>query len=312
MSDDYFEQKVIAATQSVARARTVFLISNIAAIIIVAANFNLYFSWLRNMIVRPVDPAYQEVLKAIARARIEDTAIISVPLVGMKFFAADIGILSAVSMLVLSIWMYYSFRREQHTVGRIVLEVKDGPETGDLESWRVAPQRLARAQYLLYALSAAFLFTTSSRSRLAIGDPKRVDEKPDPELRSARWMTAVLIWAPCWTIVLSLALDIASMFFPSSLLSGPPLQSVLARKHELEAYIRFGATGLLALLVGWIVLNVNYHHIWTSKVYVALAQMVRLAETNSILSPSSSSAGPCDAVAQVVSTPNPELPAGAG
>jgi hypothetical protein len=278
MVEDYFEQKVVSATQSVSRARTVFLISNLATIIIVAANFNLYFSWLRNMITRTVDKPYEEVLKAIARARIEDTTIISVPLIGIKFFAADIGILSALTMLVLSVWMYYSFRRQQHTVGRIMLEVVDLPLPEDLGKWQIDESVLHRAEYLLYALSAVFMFTTTTRGRLAIGDPQRATRKP--ELRATRWMTRVLLWAPCWTVALSLALDIASMFFPSSVLSGSQLNSVLAHRQEIEAYVRMAVTGAIAIVIGRIVSNVSYYFVWTSKIYDALATAVDNSPVN--------------------------------
>jgi hypothetical protein len=279
-ADDYFKEKIQAATQSISRARTVFLISNLASIIVVAANFNLYFSWLRNMIERPVvkNGPYEEVLKAIAHARIEDTAIISVPLVGVKFFAADIGILSALTMLVLSVWIYYSLRREQHTVARIAAEVLEGGDSGDFSACTVPLPLLDKAQYLLYSISAAFVFTTSTRGRLAIGDPARASGPVKAEPKSTKWMAVILIWAPLWTVLLSLALDIGSMFFPSALLSGPRLNDVLMHKQEIEALIRFAVTGAFAVLIGRIVANASYYSKWTSRVYDTLARAVDDAE----------------------------------
>ncbi len=278
MPEDYFEKKVTAAATSVIRTRTVFLIANVATVLVVAANFNLYFSWLRNMIDRPVEEPYREVLRAIAHARVEDTAIISVPLIGIKFFAADIGLLSGLAMLVLAVWMYYSFRREQHTVATIALEVVEKQEAIEVSAWKIRAAMLEKAQYLLYALSSAFVFTTA-RGRQAIGDPESIHGRP--ELRITRWIAAALIWAPFWTVALSLAVDIGSLFFPSVILSGPPLGIVLkSKQHVLEVWVRFISTGVLALVIGMILRQVTYYQIWISKVYNALGQAVQRAETD--------------------------------
>jgi hypothetical protein len=278
MPEDYFVHKVQAATTSISRSRTVFLISNFATLIIIAANFNLYFSWLRYMVNREVADPYKAVLTAIAEARVEET-MLSAPLIGVKFFAADIGILSGLAMLVLSVWLYYALRREQHAVGRIAVEVLDGDSSDGLDNCTVSDAMIERAQYVLYSLSSAFGFTTSSRGRLAIGDGRRrTANAPEPLFTTV--MTSILVWAPCWTALLSLALDALSLYFPSALLPGKTIGDIVAQQaqQQVEVYVRFAATSAMILIIMRMLTYASYYWKWTGLVYDSLARAVELAE----------------------------------
>lgn len=61
--------------------------------------------------------------EALIRSNVSDLKISSVPVLGLKIFGGDLGVVSSVAMLVLSVWLYYAFRREQHCVARLVLRV---------------------------------------------------------------------------------------------------------------------------------------------------------------------------------------------
>jgi len=272
---DYFIHKTAAATQAIARARTVFVISNIAAIIVVAANFNLYGSWLRHMIERHPRPEYCEVLKAIAAARVEDTTIISVPLIGLKFFAGDISVLAAVAMLVVAAWFYYSLRRTRHTVAKMVIEVID-PQARSFDAWHVPPDMLEKAQYLLYSLSSAFVFTQTSYEHDAFIDPAvGIDDEPP----QARWIASILIWAPCWTVVGSFLIDWISLLFDSVLLpQSKTMKRVLSTSEEVDIFLRSIFIIAAIVVIGKLCRHASRDWNWTSAIYDALVRAVHRSE----------------------------------
>lgn len=69
-----------------------------------------------------LDPVKRE---AFVDGQVRDLMIVSVPIVGLKFFAGDLGVVSSAGTPIIAVWMYYAFRREQHSVGRVILEVAE-------------------------------------------------------------------------------------------------------------------------------------------------------------------------------------------
>lgn len=68
----------------------------------------------------------------------------SIPLLGLKVFGGDLGLLSAIAMLVLSVWLYYAFRREQHCVARLIMRV------GSIAYAEEGPPVAIVAKYILF------------------------------------------------------------------------------------------------------------------------------------------------------------------
>src|SRR5689334_15423713 len=146
--DSFFRAKVSAAQEAIDRGRTIFLMANLATIIVLSANFNLYFTWMRYLVIRTVDSQYKPLLEAVQRARIEDTSIISVPLIGLKFSAGDVGLVSSLGMLVLVLWMYFAFRREQRLIGYLCQNLIE-PEAEDTDVTTSAQPAVQRGGEIL-------------------------------------------------------------------------------------------------------------------------------------------------------------------
>jgi hypothetical protein len=271
----FFTERVADVQRVIQRARSVFVISNLAAIVIVAAQFNLYLSWFRHAISR-VDPKEKELIHAIHTARIEDLRMISIPLIGLKFAAVDIGVISSLAMIVLSIWLYYTFRREQHSVGRLILEVSNATGT----SLKVRPGLLEYASYLLFALSTTFVFVTSGQQG-AIGDcAVRVNHARKLGHQVAQ---RVLLWSPFWTVLLCALVDVATLFFPSSLFSQDPHTSLWqqmqhAPGQRTEAMLRTAFTVSMSFVIFLIMRRALYYSDWTQRMYRYLGYATREAE----------------------------------
>lgn len=262
MDDDFFRSRVDHCLESISRARAVFLISNIGVIIVLAANFNLYGTWLRRLVTRTAAPGYERMPEAVARARIEDTSIVSVPLLGLKFFVGDVGLIAAVAFFVLSIWMYYALRREQHSVGKLAAELLEPPPSRLSTKGRARPGMEARTKFAAYALSTRFLFVTTGGGG-AVGDDAR---KREPVLAHAFWL---LDLAPAWVVFLSGVLDLLSLPYSSALLpcSHGSVASCDPDFWPGEASVRIILTMFGSFAIAWVVNKYRYFHKWTERWY---------------------------------------------
>lgn len=98
-----------AASIAIKRARYVFIIVNIAGILIFSAEFNAIFPWIRNSIDRAnTDPDLKELLTQVWFTELQ---VVSVPLRGIKFSAFDLTVFGSLASLLLAIWFYYCVKK---------------------------------------------------------------------------------------------------------------------------------------------------------------------------------------------------------
>jgi hypothetical protein len=141
-----------AGEAAVQRTRFVFLAISVAGALILSAQFNVTVPWIRNVVLRP---NVSESLKdRVEDFRWKDLYVVSVPLVGMKFSAFDLGVVGSTGLAVLSVWFFYCARRENHVVDTIVREASSGAAGTDLE----------RVSYLYYGIAHYLVFLTITKS----------------------------------------------------------------------------------------------------------------------------------------------------
>lgn len=300
-----FEDRIKYVRDVIERARAVFVVSNLATLLCLAALFNTYFSWIRHL---PSRPGLSEAkMNALLRAQYSDLMVVSAPVLGIKVFGADLAPVSAGAMFVLSIWLFYAFRREQHSVGKLILEVssripgrrnEEAPKAPRAtRSWRerrrerfsdgaglaleVEKGDLDRARHVLFSLSTAFVFVTTERDR-AFGHGE--DDGDDDDYRQEApdlivWAKKALLWAPCWVIVLCLFTDVATLVFPSVIAAegAPRLGDQLSSAEWLDFSMRFVLSALVAILVYVVLKDVDYYSRWTQRLYRALYLAVERA-----------------------------------
>lgn len=203
MESGFFKERVATVQETISRSRFVFLVSNLATVIVLTGLFNLYLSWIRFMIPRRVEPQYEQVLQDLAKARVEDTTMISVPFVCLRIFCGDIGLVAGMGMFILSVWLYFAFRKEQHAVAGLVLELTT---TGADGIDRVPSDRCEHARFALpveeglpqqgthFALAggqdefvaAASSRSSSRRSRLALDREMHFNARVSPQRSRTR------------------------------------------------------------------------------------------------------------------------------
>jgi hypothetical protein len=232
-SEEYWEEKKLAALLEAAsiaikRARYVFILINIAAILIFTAEFNALFPWLRNVLKRDnVDPG---VIAIVRDALHKELEIVAVPLLGIKFSTFDLTVLGSLAALLLAIWFYYSVRRENLVVSEIC---------------RIAAPSSSKEKraYLYHGIAHYFVYTTAS---------KREGPEGFTPQTTARAVVRALFFVPAWLPLLIVLSDLLSIILPSEVslkeVGCESLWCVLVRyRQQYEAIGRMGFAVILSL-----------------------------------------------------------------
>jgi len=268
----YFDQRVKSVQAVVLRTRTVFLIANLATLVSLAALFNTYASWIRHLPERDSIKTYPHMHEAVVRAQVSDLMVVSVPVLGLKLFAADLGIVASGGMLILSVWLYYSFRREQHSIGHLIFDVAEQPDK-NTDVLFVKTNRLEDAKHVLHELAAVFVFVTTDKDR-AVGDPDGelfAEEGPPVVV----WAKRRLLDSPFWVVLLCGAADLSSLVLPSVISSGSqPLWDTLTTAQQFEAAGRLMITFIMAFVIRENLKKVKYFYDWTQILYRSLVRAV--------------------------------------
>jgi hypothetical protein len=215
-------QSILQAAQSaIARGRYVFGVVNLAAVLVLTAEFAATFPWIENTLNRAKqlarvqqgsDPASAKA-NLVLIDRIKDTLwhdvyTVSFPLLSVKFNVADLSVIGSAGMAVLAVWLYYAIRRENHIVGRVIREMDAA----------LQENALTKAIYLYHGVAHYFVFMTVTEQDSPTGGSRR---------NLARIAIRVLLYSPAWIPVLVLVDDIVSLFQPPRL-SGEMETTLLA------------------------------------------------------------------------------------
>ena len=229
--DDKWEEKKLkvllnAASIAIKRARYVFILINIAAILIFSAEFNALFPWIRNSVIRATNWQKESLLNAVLY---KDLQVVSVPLLGVKFSVFDLTIIGSLAALLLAVWFYYSVRREHLVVREIYKVAKDSPHE-------------QKRAYLYHGIAHYFVYTTASKR-----------ERPEgfKPLTTARAVVKALFFVPAWLTLLIVISDLISLKLPSSVtdeIGCDTLWCVLVKHNQhLEVIIRMLFAIILSL-----------------------------------------------------------------
>ncbi|GAL83990.1 hypothetical protein MYP_1218 [Sporocytophaga myxococcoides] len=123
-SIDKFEEKILeslitAYIDASKRTRQIFLILNIAGIIIFIAEFNRVFSWLhyfrenKNLVKDPQQESFQNIIY-------DKFELIEIPVIGIQFSVSDIILVGMLGFVVIATWYYFSARRQHHVVSELL------------------------------------------------------------------------------------------------------------------------------------------------------------------------------------------------
>jgi hypothetical protein len=182
-----------AAQAAVQRTRFVFLAISVAGALILSAQFNVSVPWIRNVILRQGVP--EDLKSRVEDFRWRELYVVSVPLLGMKFSAFDLGVVGSTGLAVLSVWFFYCARRENHVIDTIVREAVPNAQIEDLD----------RISYLYYGIAHHLVFLTVTKAPTWVG---RV-----PQFLAAL-AVRVLEFSPIWVPLCVLGVDVWTLRKP--------------------------------------------------------------------------------------------------
>ena len=227
--------RVQGSVEAVKRARFAFLVSTVASLAIFITEWNAYVSWYRHFPLRetfPPNEVTKEAFKYVLQQFVEDR-VVTVALLGIRVGVSDMAVLGSLTLLVCSIWLFFSIRRHNHSVGSLLRDTK---------SLSPIVRRL-----VYYGVSASLVFTTVTSVDAAISSLE--SEPSGKEAKLTRFVVIVLFYLPAIVIGITIAADVASVLWLPAVFSFPhgPLGFSTS---SLKLRVQFVAMELGAMAIG--------------------------------------------------------------
>jgi hypothetical protein len=187
---------VKASEEATKRFRFVFIVINIAGIIILAAQFNSSLAWLHRVTARKDIPP--DVKKLATDVLHKDLYVVSAPLLGIKFSAFDQSVIGSFALMVLAVWFFLAARRENHVI-KTVKEMGDTTDDKDCvafllhgvqHAFVLQPRTKRDEPFLDFAVKSTALYAVLDPlrrprlRRLVLIEPVR----PEPAVGAPLWL----------------------------------------------------------------------------------------------------------------------------
>jgi len=186
----------MAARDAQNRTRYAFIAVTVVAVAIMFVLFNGALSWSR---LAPRHPPEEKVQQTITQQWLKSTRITN-SLLGIDVGVDDIPIVGSFSLYILAVWFFYSIRRENHLIARLLIDSKTG------EDKKFTPE-------IFHGVCSYLVFTTLTKDDEPIDN---VDPKTKLSLIFYLRPTFVaLIYLPAITIAFMIIADIVTLYFLS-------------------------------------------------------------------------------------------------
>jgi hypothetical protein len=137
-------------------------------------------------------PIQQEMHKDLRKSWIENSRL-RIALLGIDIAGTDATLLGSVSLYIISLWFFYSMRRENHLIANLLIDAD-----------RSTDQEIKLAVY--HGIASYTVFTT-----IGGDEPIRMLRPPPPVLHSVsniRFAYILLLFLPAITIAFMIVTDI--------------------------------------------------------------------------------------------------------
>jgi hypothetical protein len=210
MSDSRYDERIEGAQEAIKRAPTVFLILTIVSLSILITAWNAYFSWDREMALGLSEWAKNDAVTQLAQQRLVEGWVknqtIDVSLLGIHISVSDIAPLGGLALFILSIWFFFSARRENHTIALLLRDTKN--ESDDVRTT------------IFHSVVSYLVFLTIRPTDDPIDD---LEEKAATRghMVALRAVVGILFFLPSFCILAAIACDALSIFvFPAPFREG--------------------------------------------------------------------------------------------
>jgi hypothetical protein len=239
MADFKYQERIEGAQEAIKRSRWVFLILTIVSLALLITAWNAYFSWTREIPLTYHSWTEDAVAAHLQQHLTEEwvkSQMIDIPVLGIHIGISDAAPLGGFGVFILSIWFFFSTRRENRTIAELLIDTLHDTDE-------------VRAR-IFHSVASYLVFLTIANSDDPISSleaPVR-REKPFATLRLVVKMLFFLAPLTIFTIV---ACDTASIFW----LAAPYRQGhkpLINSQIPNSFWVEWGSIEVTALaLAGW-------------------------------------------------------------
>lgn len=236
--------RLTASQSAQQRSRFVLLVSTIVSSMILIASWNAYFSWDQRFALLAgwsTNPVTEEAERKSLDTWIE-SQMVSLPVFGIRISSADTAVLGSISLMVICVWFFFSIRRENHTIGVLLMDTQREP------SYIRSLVFHGVVSYLV--LTTVSLVDTPVRSLKGTG-PRAVG---GPAF-FVRPVVKGLFFLPSASIFIIIALDILSVFYFPAYFRHPHVH--LWKLMDTADILRSIAYKIIPFILGLVSLYVN-------------------------------------------------------
>ena len=203
----FVDLRLADALDALKRSRLVFFTSTVISLTVMIAIWNAHISWYRNLAMKDNwsrNPVTQEVQKEAVSEWLK-TRYISVSPLGIRVGSRDAAPLASLSLLIVSGWFFYCIRRHNYLIEGLLIDT------------RTEERDLCELIYCRIVAQLVFVDTIDEPIRRLNGE---IDNSGT--IKWLRSLARLLPYLPAMTIVLIVALDLASLFWLAAPLRDPP------------------------------------------------------------------------------------------
>jgi hypothetical protein len=203
MTGDFYKMLVEQVEKTSQRGRWILSISIIISLSQLGAAFNFTFGYLRIfteylIFDAPAWPTSSTPLSELQKELVKnwvDQLTININLIGAHFSVADANIIGGFALFIITVWLFYAARRENHLIGRACKIAES--ETKEYKS------------YLFFGICSTQLFGALSSNDAPIASLNQNQQKT---VTGIRWLVTVLFYLPAITIASNITTDLLSVF----------------------------------------------------------------------------------------------------
>ena len=199
--------RVYSAAQ---RSRIILLISVVVCLAQIGAAYNFSLSFLRSFTKGLVmgstedkDAGVLSKLQEKVMSQWVDQLEVDVSLIGLSFSVVDTSVIGAFSLLIVSTWLYYSCRRENHLIGNMICSAT--MEGRDVK------------RFVFQSACSSQMFTTLSDTNSPISS---MHPSYSYSIGRISGVVKILIFFPVVTVLITFAVDMASLFCMTAFFRG--------------------------------------------------------------------------------------------
>lgn len=215
---DAIKVRIEASRDAASRSRFALLATTVAALSFLIAEFNAYLSWNREFPLAPNRALAEDTSPTgLAQRRLVsdwvDSTSMNINLLGIHVSASDATMLGGAALFFLTLWFYYSIRRENRVVGTLLRDTRDAD---------VSIMDLVFSGVVSYMVFTAI--NPKKRPTSSLADPPFGDHPPPPEGPKKFRGVQLLFWLAPLAIAFSVLFDILSLTY---------LEAPFRRGHQI-------------------------------------------------------------------------------